>query len=412
MARDDEFEDGLRNGKMRSGLRGGAGDRKKEKKSTPKKGTSKRGTPKKGSEAGRSMPTTPRRRGHGGGSGGRGGSSAAATPTRSTRSSTTVGGVAYSAISRRVTTVEETYTGPPAAAFTTLRREGSVKFKELLARLENPLLHIASPRFDLDRPQPTGPVQELEEVDLQGVSPTDSAIDVQTPTWSVLTPAWSALSFSNDTQQPYQQDESMAPVREIGQVERERRRERNQQVEVVSGKQTSPPHSQLSSLSGIEVYGYSSFGRLTPIDSLKDVIHNYYEVQAQVHGYLSETETRDVLANKMQEISQSLDHLARESSSTTITNTFVPPEVVDYVDDGRNPDIYTRDLVEVVQRGNAVLNGKMNAFGSFSKIFADDLRKMSPEMAKAVDEIMDGDGAADGTMAVDVKQENGGGHQA
>ena len=243
MAGDDDFEDGLRNRKMRSGLRGGAGDRKKEKKSIPKKGTSKRGTPKKGSEVGRSMPTTPRRRGHGGGPSGRGGSSAAPTPTRSTRSSAMVGGVAYTAIAQHVTTVEETYTGPPAAAFTTLRREGSIKFKELLQRLENPLLHIASPRLELDLPQPTGPIQDLERAELQGESPIDSAIDVQTPTWSVLTPAWSALSFSNDTQQPDQQGESMAPVREIGQVERDRRRERNQQVEVVSGRPIHPDHS-------------------------------------------------------------------------------------------------------------------------------------------------------------------------
>ena len=148
---------------------------------------------------------------------------------------------------------------------------------------------------------------------------------------------------------------------------------------------------------------------LTPADSLKKVIQDYYEVQVQVQGYVSETETRDVLVNKMQELSQSLHQLARESSNNTITNTFVPPEVVDYLDDGRNPDIYRRDLVEVVQRGNAVLNGKMNAFGSFSKIFADDLRKMGPEMAKAVDEIMGGSG--DGAE-VEAKQENGGHHQA
>ena len=142
---------------------------------------------------------------------------------------------------------------------------------------------------------------------------------------------------------------------------------------------------------------------LTASDSLKDVIHNFYEVQAQVHGYASETETRDVLVNKIQELSQSLAHLSRESSSNTIMNTFVPPEVVDYVDDGRNPDIYTRELVEVVQRGNAVLNGKINAFGSFSEIFANDLRKMSPEMAKAVDEIMGDGDSAEG----DVEQANG-----
>jgi mediator of RNA polymerase II transcription subunit 10 len=149
------------------------------------------------------------------------------------------------------------------------------------------------------------------------------------------------------------------------------------------------------------------FQVLTALDSLKDVIHNYYEIQTQVQGYVSEAETRDVLVNKVHELSQSLARLNQESSSNTITNTFVPPEVVDYVDDGRNPDIYTRELVEVVQRGNAVLNGKMNAFGSFSKIFADDLRKMSPEMAKAVDEIM---GVDESEVHVE-QEENGGSRQ-
>ena len=240
MAGDDDLEYGTRNGKMRSAPQDdGDGHNKKEKKSTPKKGTAKSGTPKKGSEAGRSMPTTPRRKGHGGGSSRHGGSSAAPTPTRSTRSSTMVGGVAYSAITRRVTTVEETYSGPPAAAFTTLRREGSGKFIELLHRLENTLLQIALPRLDLDLSEPAGPVQDLEGADLQGASPIDSAIDVLTPAWSVLTPAWSAFSSSN-AQHPDQHDESMAPVREISQAERDRRRERNQQVEVVSGKQSKP----------------------------------------------------------------------------------------------------------------------------------------------------------------------------
>lgn len=146
---------------------------------------------------------------------------------------------------------------------------------------------------------------------------------------------------------------------------------------------------------------------LTLLGSLKKVIQDYYEVQVQVHGYESETKTRDVLVNKAHELSQSLSQLAQNSSKETVQNTFVPPEVIDYIDDGRNPDIYKRDLVEVVQRGNAVLNGKMNAFSSFSQIFANDLRKMSPEMAAAVDEIMGrkGDGVKE-----EPKQENGDNH--
>jgi hypothetical protein len=34
-----------------------------------------------------------------------------------------------------------------------------------------------------------------------------------------------------------------------------------------------------------------------------------------------------------------------------------PPEIIDYVDSARNPDIYTREFVELVQRGNQDLRG-------------------------------------------------------
>lgn len=151
-----------------------------------------------------------------------------------------------------------------------------------------------------------------------------------------------------------------------------------------------------------DCYPFRVFKRLTASDAIKDVLQDYYELQTQVHGYRSEVETRDVLINKIHELSQSLARVERESSSSTLVSTFVPPEVVDYVDDGRNSDIYTRDLVEVVQRGNAVLNGKMNAFGTFSKIFADDLRKHFPELTGAVNEIM-----GERELEVQVKQENG-----
>ena len=76
-------------------------------------------------------------------------------------------------------------------------------------------------------------------------------------------------------------------------------------------------------------------------------------------------------------------------AAQTIKSTLVPPEVIDYVFAGRNPDIYTREFVENVNRGNHVLNGKMQAFGSMAEIYARETKSAMPEMAPDMDRIME-----------------------
>ena len=197
------------------------------KKKTQKKGT--RGTPKKGSGETSCTPRTPSRRGR------RGGANAGATPIRTTRHSTVVGGVNYEPITRHVTTVEDIYTGPPAAAFTTLRREGSVRFKATLQRLEDASKQIVWSRHSsLEPPQLSGPAQDLFAAGVPEESPVDSGIDVLTPP-----PDLALVTIEN--QQSMQQVEDMAPVREISQAERDRLRERTKQSEAVSGKRSKSP---------------------------------------------------------------------------------------------------------------------------------------------------------------------------
>lgn len=223
MTRNDELNNGHRNGAGSSILQvDGAGNGKEGKKGTPKKGT-----PKKGSRARRSTPATPKRRGRDG----ERRAANAATPTRPIQRSTTVGGTAYTTEAgiRRVTDISDIYTGPAAAAFTTLRREGSVSFKALLQRLKEASLHTVPRRPISGTPQLTVPEQDPQANDVPEDSPADSGIDV-------LTPASNLGLVENNTQQSTQEVENMAPVREISQAEKDRLRERNQQVEVVSGK--------------------------------------------------------------------------------------------------------------------------------------------------------------------------------
>jgi hypothetical protein len=76
------------------------------------------------------------------------------------------------------------------------------------------------------------------------------------------------------------------------------------------------------------------------------------------------------------------------SPSNSAAGIELPPEILDYVDGGRNPDVYTREFVELVQRGNAVLNGKQDAFKNFSEIFAQELVSAMPETKGLVLRVM------------------------
>jgi mediator of RNA polymerase II transcription subunit 10 len=66
----------------------------------------------------------------------------------------------------------------------------------------------------------------------------------------------------------------------------------------------------------------------------------------------------------------------------------VPPELVKYVEGGRNPDIYTREFVELVRRANQLMRGKMHAFASFRDILAEQMLSAMPELKEDVEKVL------------------------
>ncbi|PBP28649.1 transcription factor subunit Med10 [Diplocarpon rosae] len=54
--------------------------------------------------------------------------------------------------------------------------------------------------------------------------------------------------------------------------------------------------------------------------------------------------------------------------------------MVQYVDNGRNPDIYTREFVELVRKGNQLMKGKMDAYASFRDVLAQEIGHAMPEV--------------------------------
>ncbi|KAL2043199.1 hypothetical protein N7G274_004259 [Stereocaulon virgatum] len=135
-------------------------------------------------------------------------------------------------------------------------------------------------------------------------------------------------------------------------------------------------------------------------DRLKTVIQNLFEIQSNVHGYLG-PETQQGLVRNIHQLTTSLSALSDSSSalsdSSSALPVHLPPEIIDYIDQGRNPDIYTRELVESVQRSNQFLKGKSEAFAGFRDCLADEIIKHLPEAEAKVKDILGGKGMGEET---------------
>lgn len=77
-----------------------------------------------------------------------------------------------------------------------------------------------------------------------------------------------------------------------------------------------------------------------------------------------------------------------DASNPPLASIQLPPEIIDYVDAARNPDIYTREFVELVQRGNQDLKGKREAFAGFQQVLAREMRSAMPECAGEVERVL------------------------
>ncbi|EEA27556.1 RNA polymerase II mediator complex subunit [Talaromyces marneffei ATCC 18224] len=142
-------------------------------------------------------------------------------------------------------------------------------------------------------------------------------------------------------------------------------------------------------------------------NEVKDVIQHLFEIQSAVHGYLG-PETQIELVRKIKNLTIALNTLSSDTkpdpsinpetyntnNSTTnrddppVASIQLPPEIIDYVDAARNPDIYTREFVELVQRGNQDLKGKKEAFASFRDVLATEMRSAMPECRREVDRVV------------------------
>jgi len=93
-------------------------------------------------------------------------------------------------------------------------------------------------------------------------------------------------------------------------------------------------------------------------------------------------------AAMISETSNLHSHLLTLSQAARTLNVDLPPDVVGYVQDGRNPDIYTREFAELTQKNNQLLKGKQEAFARFAVVLGREIGGAVPELRGPVRDVL------------------------
>lgn len=148
---------------------------------------------------------------------------------------------------------------------------------------------------------------------------------------------------------------------------------------------------------------------------ISNIIETFIHLGVQVHDFKATDDAKLGLANNINKVInqlKSLESSANEPPADTDTLNInkadgngngsdvdiddvsnklseinIPLEVLNYIEDGRNPDIYTREFIEVVRKINQYLNGKSIAFNKFKDILSSKIIKEFPDLQESVNEI-------------------------
>ncbi|KAG7894901.1 hypothetical protein KL905_000138 [Ogataea polymorpha] len=117
---------------------------------------------------------------------------------------------------------------------------------------------------------------------------------------------------------------------------------------------------------------------------LSSIIETLIHLGVQVHDFQGTEEAKIGLSNNINKLISQLQSI---SSKKDLQDISIPLEIVNYIEDGRNPDIYTREFVDVVRKINQYLYGKSIAFQEFRDILSAKIKSEFPDLEQEVESI-------------------------
>jgi len=114
-------------------------------------------------------------------------------------------------------------------------------------------------------------------------------------------------------------------------------------------------------------------------EPLESSIENFIETSRQIGIMVSEFKPgcQDVLNTKLNSMIENMREI--EKQKPVLSDIEVPPEIFQYIDQGRNPQLYTKDCLQKVISKNEEINSKTNAYKTFKDILEEELMKELPQ---------------------------------
>lgn len=119
-------------------------------------------------------------------------------------------------------------------------------------------------------------------------------------------------------------------------------------------------------------------------DQLLALVESFIELGVLVHDNQGTIQSHTALTHKTNQVISQLSGI----TASPFTHQYpVPADVIAYIEDGRNPDIYTREFIEVTAKSNARLKSKMLGFGQLRDVLGEKLGKEFPGLVDSIEDI-------------------------
>ncbi|RIA81819.1 transcription factor subunit Med10 of mediator complex-domain-containing protein [Glomus cerebriforme] len=112
-------------------------------------------------------------------------------------------------------------------------------------------------------------------------------------------------------------------------------------------------------------------------DTIDSLLVKIWEIMVQLNDYNPNPDQKWVLSRTLSDLADCFEEIHKLQEK--IKHIEVPLEVIEYIDEGRNPDKFMIDYVEEVMEESASMNVKNEAIQDFSKLLLEQLQESFPE---------------------------------
>ncbi|KAI8376658.1 mediator complex, subunit Med10 [Choanephora cucurbitarum] len=118
-------------------------------------------------------------------------------------------------------------------------------------------------------------------------------------------------------------------------------------------------------------------------DQLNELLQKLFELSVIVYDFQPD-------GNKLvwKKINSIIEHYKEIEQLKDGIDSFIPEEVINFVEHGKNPEIFTQGFVERTATENQFTNGKINAVKEFRELLSEEFTKSFPDLYDNADNML------------------------